>query len=116
MASLDALGNIQSAYAISGENILTVTHELGHVFGSPHTHNCSWPAGPDWTLAPIDKCATVEGDCNISEIIPQDRNNYELLPDKYSNLWHIGKQSDKSQGRSETWFWRSAWSALLLEK
>jgi hypothetical protein len=71
IASLDALGNIQSAYAISGENILTVAHELGHVFGSPHTHNCSWPAGPDWTLAPIDKCATVEGDCNITEIIPQ---------------------------------------------
>lgn len=80
MALLDALGNIQSAYAISGENVITVAHELGHVFGSPHTHNCSWPAGPGWTLAPIDKCATVEGDCDIKEIIPQEGTIMSYCP------------------------------------
>jgi hypothetical protein len=79
-ALLDVLGNKQSAYAIAGENILTVAHELGHVFGSPHTHNCSWPAGPDWTLAPIDKCATVEGDCDIKEIIPQEGTIMSYCP------------------------------------
>jgi len=80
LSSLDALGNIQSAYAISGENVITVAHELGHVFGSPHTHNCSWPAGPGWTLAPIDKCATVEGDCDIKEIIPQEGTIMSYCP------------------------------------
>lgn len=36
---------------------MLTAHELGHTFGSFHTHNCSWPEGP------IDYCATVEGAC-----------------------------------------------------
>jgi hypothetical protein len=70
MAALDAIGDSTKAIVISGE--YSVAHELGHIMGSPHTHNCYWPAGPGGTLAPIDKCATVEGDCGITEVIPQE--------------------------------------------
>jgi len=39
-------------------NVMVVTHELGHNFGSPHTHSCTWPNGA------IDNCATTEGGCS----------------------------------------------------
>ncbi len=45
------------AYAISRLDVPIMAHELGHTFGSPHTHSCSWPGGP------IDYCSTVEGNC-----------------------------------------------------
>lgn len=36
----------------------TIAHEIGHTFGSPHTHSCNWPGGM------IDYCAADEGGCN----------------------------------------------------
>lgn len=36
-------------------NVMVVAHELGHNFGSRHTHSCTWPGGA------IDNCSNTEG-------------------------------------------------------
>jgi Metallo-peptidase family M12 len=38
-------------------NVMVVTHELGHNFGSRHTHSCTWLGGA------IDNCSDTEGNC-----------------------------------------------------
>lgn len=53
-------GNLESVVPdlpIYSWSVMVVAHELGHSFGSPHTHNCSWPGGA------IDNCVTPEGNC-----------------------------------------------------
>ncbi len=53
-------GNIHNSYAAYpnySAEIEVFTHELGHNFGSHHTHWCGWVGGA------IDDCATTEGGC-----------------------------------------------------
>lgn len=39
-----------SPYPTYTRGIMIIAHELGHNFGSPHTHDCAWPGGK------IDNC------------------------------------------------------------
>jgi len=40
-------------------DVMVVSHEIGHNFGSPHTHSCSWVGG----AGIIDSCYASEGGC-----------------------------------------------------
>ena len=53
-------GNIHNSYAAYpnySAEVCVFTHELGHNFGSHHTHWCGWIGGA------IDDCAPTEGGC-----------------------------------------------------
>ena len=41
------------------QNVMLIAHEVGHNFGSPHTHACEW----NGNNTAIDGCYTVEGSC-----------------------------------------------------
>ncbi|MCD8539047.1 MAG: M12 family metallo-peptidase [Leadbetterella sp.] len=43
-----------NGYSAYSWDVSVVAHEMGHNFGSRHTHSCTWPGGP------IDDCAPVE--------------------------------------------------------
>ncbi|MGK4568297.1 M12 family metallo-peptidase [Flavobacterium sp. 3HN19-14] len=57
--------------------VLYIAHELGHLMGSPHTHDCYW----NGNASPIDGCGHVAGydglsytgqDCEQSIVLPEN--------------------------------------------
>lgn len=59
-----AFSNIDAEYAnfpTYSWTVGVVAHEMGHNYGSMHTHACHWPTRPGVTNGAIDSCYTAEG-------------------------------------------------------
>lgn len=59
--ALDATATTNNGFNVPTWQLEVFIHEMGHVFGSRHTHACVW--GPNDNQA-IDNCATAEGSCS----------------------------------------------------
>ena len=102
VAYLSALCNTRYGYGLSGIDnsyravpnyswtVFVLTHELGHNFGSPHTHDCAWN-GND---TPIDGCGSPYNGCGVSNEIPQ--NGGTLM--SYCHLTSTGVNFTKGFG------------------
>ncbi len=58
--NIDLTYNIYPSYSWT---TMVSTHELGHNFGSMHTHACWWPVRNANTQSAIDSCYYAEGGC-----------------------------------------------------
>ena len=69
-AGVSAINNTYNSFPTYSWTVNVVTHELGHNFGSHHTHWCGWPGGPiDW-CGPTANASYIEGSCTPGPLPP----------------------------------------------
>ncbi|MCW3116328.1 MAG: hypothetical protein JWM28_410 [Chitinophagaceae bacterium] len=67
---VSAISNTYNSFPTYSWTVNVVTHELGHNFGSHHTHWCDWPGGPiDW-CGPTANAGYIEGSCSTGPLPP----------------------------------------------
>jgi len=65
---VSAIQNTYQSFPTYSWTVDVVTHELGHNFGSHHTHWCDWPGGPiDW-CGPTFNAGYIEGTCTTGPL------------------------------------------------
>ncbi len=102
LAWVDGLCRTRNSYGVSGirssyENVpryswtvAVIAHELGHNFGSHHTHRCTW----NGNNTAIDGCYETTGNC-ARPGIPSDGGTIM----SYCHLTSVGKNLSKGFGR-----------------
>lgn len=60
--SFSGIDNTFNPFPTYSWTVTVVTHEMGHSFGSMHTHACWWPITSS-RIGQIDSCYTSEGGC-----------------------------------------------------
>ncbi|KAA0207306.1 MAG: M12 family metallo-peptidase [Ignavibacteriaceae bacterium] len=86
-----AYSNIETSYnnfPTYSWTVGVIAHEMGHNFGSQHTHACAWPVGG--YIGAIDSCYTAEGNCFPGQF----RSIGTIM--SYCHLW--APTGDTSQG------------------
>ncbi|MGC4035139.1 MAG: M12 family metallo-peptidase [Chitinophagaceae bacterium] len=71
-AAVSAVDNTYKSFPTYSWTVEVVTHELGHNFGSNHTHWCGWPGGPIDGCGPTYNSSYQEGTCAIGPIPPKN--------------------------------------------
>lgn len=71
-AGVSAVDNTYKSFPAYSWTVEVVTHELGHNFGSNHTHWCGWPGGPIDGCGPTANASYQEGTCAIGPLPPKN--------------------------------------------
>ena len=71
-SGVSAIDNTYKSFPAYSWTVEVVTHELGHNFGSNHTHWCDWPGGPIDGCGPTADASYQEGTCAIGALPPKN--------------------------------------------
>jgi hypothetical protein len=71
-SGVSAVDNTYKNFPTYSWTVEVVTHELGHNFGSNHTHWCGWPGGPIDGCGPTANAGYQEGTCAIGALPPKN--------------------------------------------